>query len=169
MNKKIIFDIDSTLTDHWRRIRKFTIPKWPNGTIDSKAFSREEVLKDQITNGLKFFMSSLVSNKYDISYLTARGWPDAKNITIEQLKFLGMPNPEKVIIVSNMIEKVKILKNLKPDIYIDDFMTGQENSIGTFHKEVALSIQTLGINVIVFRNDWADVMEQIIIYEGRNK
>lgn len=167
--RKIIFDIDSTITDHWKRIRRNTLPQWPGGVIDSKAFTREEVLKDELTPLCSNFMEALLGRGFNISYLTARGWPLAGPITVEQLISLGMPNPDNIYIVKNIQEKIEVLRELKPNYYVDDFMTGQENSVGTFHKEVAKAIESLGIHVLVFRNDWRDILEQIEIYEGRNK
>ena len=39
---KLFCDIDSTINNHWERIRRFT----SNGTFDKlKAFSREEIIK----------------------------------------------------------------------------------------------------------------------------
>jgi hypothetical protein len=80
------------------------------------------------------------------------------------LKRWGAPNPDDVIFVNSLEEKVEVLDNKICDFFVDDFTTGQENSIGTFRKEVALAIEAKGIHVIVFRNNWLDVLEQIEMY-----
>jgi hypothetical protein len=66
-----------------------------------------------------------------------------------------------------MAEKVGLISKENCDFYVDDFITGQENNIGTFHREIAEAIQAKGVRVIVFRNDWFDVWEQIWLYLGR--
>lgn len=165
MNEIIIVDVDSTITDHWRRIRRNTIPKWPNGNISNKAWEREEVLKDKILPNCKDVLFYYYDEGWDIKYLTARGWRNADEITKEQLSNFNLPCPNQVIICSTLYEKINILKKEKPLFYIDDFMTGQEKCIGTFRQDVAFSIFEMGIHVIVFRNDWIDVKEQMEAYK----
>lgn len=166
MTKVILCDIDSTLSDHWKRIRRNTVPKWPGGTIKSDAFGRTEVMKDALLPYCHNVLWELQNNGFYIRYLTARGWEHATRITIEQLTNWGLPNPQDVILVRNMKEKLDVVKTGICKYVIDDFMTGQENAIGTLHKDIAETMQTMGINIIVFRNDWLDVLEQIRIYEN---
>jgi hypothetical protein len=170
MNDKIVIcDIDSTMCDHWKRIRKNTIPSWPGGVISSKAWSREEVLQDELLPRCSEFLWRLQCNGFYIRYLTARGWPHARQITVEQLTNWNVPNPQDVMFTSNLADKVSVLSSNICNYYVDDFMTGQENAIGTFHSETAKAIESIGIYVVVFRNDWMDVWEQIQIYEQRSK
>lgn len=168
MSEKIVIcDIDSTMSDHWKRIRRNTVPKWPGGTIDLQAFGREEVMKDFLLPGCMHVLTMLAGKGFYIRYLTARGWLHAKQITMDQLTYWHVPNPQDVILCSNIISKTSILSKETCDYYVDDFMTGQENNIGTFHHGVARAIEAKGIHVIVFRNDWQDVWEQIQLYEQR--
>ncbi len=162
MSKTLITDIDGTITDHWCRIRRNTVPKWPGGKIDPKAFTRQEVLKDKMVLDCQFALWDLEDQGYQIRYLTARGWPGALEITREQLRGFMLPNPDDVTIVNSMREKFDWLKANPCDVYIDDFMTGQENAIGTFHRDIACFIDALGIKVVVFRNDWQDALEQVL-------
>jgi hypothetical protein len=167
--KTIICDIDSTCGDHWRRIRRNTNPSWPGGVISHKAWSREEVLQDQLIDSCKITLEQFVAQGFHIRYLTARGWTHARRITIEQLERWQLPNPQDVMITSNMASKVDMLNAHMCNYYIDDFMTGQENAIGTFRSNVATAIQSKGIYVVVFRNDWLDVYEQILLYEKKEQ
>lgn len=164
--KTIICDIDSTLSNHWKRIREYSIPKWPGDNIDPKAFGREAVLTDSLLPGCCEVLWLLHREGFLIRYLTARGWPFVVPITEEQLKGWDLPTPQDFIVCNNMAKKVEILDKDICDYYIDDFMTGQENNIGTFHHGIARAIQSKGVKVIVFRNDWFDVLEQIRIYEN---
>jgi hypothetical protein len=75
---------------------------------------------------------SLQARGFHIRYLTARGWDVKGRVTREQLKRWGAPNPDDVIFVNSLEEKVEVLDNKICDFFVDDFTTGQENSIGTF-------------------------------------
>jgi len=161
---KIICDIDSTITDHWRRIRRWTKPHWPGGRCSSEAFTRDEVMKDLMLPDCREVLWDL-SNRYEIGYLTARGWPRGLQVTLEQLDGFDLPNPKEVTVVASIGDKVAVLRDNPCAVYIDDFMTGQENAIGTFRRRVAEAIEEMGIFVIPFRNDWLDVREQIRYWE----
>jgi len=167
--KYVICDIDSTMSDHWKRIRRNTVPEWPNGVINDRAWSREEVLQDKLLPHCHDILWGLETSGFHVRYLTARGWTHARRITIDQLTEWGVPNPSDVMFTSNLASKIEVITPEICNYYIDDFMTGQENNIGTFRKNVAEAIQNMGIKVIVFRNDWLDVLEQINIYEKRDK
>jgi hypothetical protein len=106
---------------------------------------------------------------FEIKYLSARGWSSAGEISEEQLTRLGVPNPWKITIVSNMQEKIDKLTSRSCDFYIDDFLSGQEGNIGTFRGDIARAIEAKGIRVIVFRNDWLDVLYQINYYVSGEK
>jgi len=164
--KTIIVDIDSTMSNHWVRIRRNTLPYWPGSTISNKAWSREEVLTDTLLPGCQEVLFTLSSQDFHICYLTARNWPDAREITLEQLAKWEVPNPKNVMFTDTLAGKVDVLSKEMCHYLVDDFMTGQEHSIGTFHAGVAKAIQAKGIRVIVFRNDWWDVYDQIRIYEN---
>lgn len=164
----LITDIDSTVFDHWRRIRRNTVPQWPGIQISNKAWTWEELAKDKLLPYCSQVLWGLAGKGFQIRYLSARGWGDSLALTIRQLKESKLPNPEDVTIVPTMLHKPLILKRLNPcDYYVDDFMTGQEKAIGTFHADIGKEIARLNITVIPFRNDWLDVEEQIVIYESR--
>ena len=155
-NPIIYIDVDSTINDHWRRIIDYTVPKWPNGTIDKMAFVQDAIMKDK---PLQFAAEILGTLKQTyrclIYFLTARNFPDARRITkkwLEQNGFSGLY--KNILIVPSISAKVKYIEMNRPDIVIDDFMTGQENSIPTFNKEIAHAIEQLGVKVIVFQGSW---------------
>lgn len=158
-----VFDIDSTIVDHWPRIRRNTVPRWPGGTIHKNAWTWLELEMDNLTENPLRCLDVLwgLSTMNEIRYLTARGYDLDGALTIRQLKNLKVPSPESVTVVSNMSAKIAVLTEIKPYVYVDDFTTGQENAIGTFHREIAKAIEALGIHVVVFRNNWADVMDQV--------
>ena len=47
MRKQLYCDIDSTINNHWVRIKKWALPSFPGSSIDPRAFSREEIMKDK--------------------------------------------------------------------------------------------------------------------------
>jgi len=158
--KRFWTDIDSTLTDHWKRVRKWTRPQWPGNAVDSRCWTQMEVLSDRILRMAKPVLECVEARGYEIGYITARGYRDARGITSEQLRQLKVPNGSNFHIVSTMAAKGEFLRQNPVDFYVDDFTTGQEHVIPTVRRETAEAIQALGIKVIVFRNDWEDVWEQ---------
>ena len=163
--KTIYVDIDSTINDHYRRIRRNTKPNWPNGHLDKNAFTQAEVMKDLPIVGAPETLNTLQdAHKFEINFLTARAWRDARQITEQWLARYGFKY-KTLYIVASMEAKVNALEIYRPDYVIDDFTSGQENSIITFRSDIAQRIQDFGIKVIVFRNDWQDVIEQIAYYE----
>lgn len=167
MTRTLVSDIDSTLTDHWRRIRRCTVPRWPNGVIDSRAWTWEEIAKDALLPGAYDVLWELDRQGYEISYLTARNWDAGARISRRQLAHLRLPSPDAVEVVCTLNDKIARLAARQCTYYVDDFMTGQEHSVGSFHKDVATRIEASGVHVVVFRSDWFDVLEQIALYEER--
>lgn len=161
---KIFCDIDSTINDHWRRIRRNTVPNWPNGRLDKKAFTEAEIMEDYPID-YNCVLDNIVLAGAELSFLTARNFIGAREITVKWLKEIAKIAYKELYIVPSMESKIDFLAIHRPDYYIDDFMSGQENSIPTFRRGIAEAIENLGINVIVFRNDWNDVLEQIQYYE----
>ena len=86
----IVFDIDSTIVDHWRRIRRNTVPRWPGGKIHKKAWTWPELEMDNFTGNPIECLGTLrgLSHLYEIQYLTARGYDLDGVLTIRQLKNL---------------------------------------------------------------------------------
>jgi hypothetical protein len=165
--KTLITDIDSTITDHWRRIRRYAQPYWPGLGIRPEAFERKAVLEDRMLPGCGETLWMLRRKGYEIGYLTARGWDRDGLVTKDQLNRFNLPDWNRVQIVRNLPEKLGVLSRAGCTYYVDDFMTGQEKAVGTFHRDIAQQIEQLGVHVIVFRNDWKDVVEQIRYYEEK--
>ena len=156
----IVCDIDSTVNDHWNRILRCS----NSGVIDEKkAFSAVEVMKDKVLpNALEVNHKAVRLYHCNWVFLTARGWKDAYSITDSWLfkkEFLY----HDLIICKNMSSKIEILKNMNCDIYIDDFTSGQERGLSnlTFRKDIKDAIENLGINVLVAKNNWLDILKII--------
>ncbi|SVD00905.1 uncharacterized protein METZ01_LOCUS353759, partial [marine metagenome] len=96
---KLFCDIDSTINNHWKRIQKWTVPKFPNDNIDPKAFTREEVMKDEPLEDALESINEL-SRYYEIYFLTARDFPEAKSITTDWLNKNGFPYKGVIVVNS---------------------------------------------------------------------
>jgi len=135
--------------------------------VASSAFLPEEVLLDGLLPGCREVLWEIKKWGYEIAYLTAREWDRDGTLTKQQLQRFALPEPTQVHVVSHLENKAEFLRPLHCSFYVDDFMTGQERSIGTFHAETARAIEALGVHVIPFRNDWADVLVQMVFYGAR--
>lgn len=157
---KLFCDIDGTVNYHYKRIRKWTLPKWPGEKIDLRAFTREEILKDEVipdsVNALKE-----LSNYFDIYFLTARDFPNAYKITKEWLDTMGFLY-DGIHIVSTPIEKVKFLKKHKSDLFIDDLQRGHQTSKVEYYDDVITQLIKSNIRFEIFSNNWDAIMVKYI-------
>ena len=48
MKKQLYCDIDSTVNNHWVRIKKWALPQYPGNGIHHLAFSRDEIMLDEV-------------------------------------------------------------------------------------------------------------------------
>ncbi len=88
--KQLWVDVDSTLNNHWVRIQKWATPSFPGNGIDRRAFTREEIMKDEpLPNAIETLKE--FSKEWDIHILSARGFGDAFNITKDWLDKHGFP------------------------------------------------------------------------------
>ena len=71
--KKLYCDIDSTINNHWVRIQRWALPKFPGTSIDQRAFTKQEIMKDSPLPGSLEAIKKL-SKFYEIHFLTARNF-----------------------------------------------------------------------------------------------
>lgn len=159
--KKILYcDIDNTVNRQAESIRRFTKPSWPGPKIDQKVFTREEVLKYGMKPMAKGAIE-LLSQEYDINFLSARGFRDALQITKDELRSYGILW-NAIYVVPNFTKKISFLRGTKCDLYIDDFTGGHNKLIPTFYKDYVAMIESFGIKVEVFMDNWAEIVERNI-------
>jgi len=157
MKKQLYCDIDSTINNHWVRIQKWALPSFPGNSIDPRAFTEEEILKDEPLSGS---LEALIdfSADWDIHYLTARNFPDAYSITKKWLDKEGFPY-KTINVVKKSADKPMFLVTRQCDLFIDDLSKGQER--GPSYKELYnATIKDLiyhGINFEVFKGDWSHI------------
>ncbi len=152
--KHIYIDVDSTLNNHWVRIQKWALPSFPGTSIDHRAFTREELMKDEPLDYAKEALDDL-SQYGKIHILSARNFQDAEKITEDWLvehdfKF------DTVNIVAKSIHKPPFLKDKQVDLFVDDFSAGQEfgDSYVNLYKDTLLELDDMEIPYIVFNGDW---------------
>ena len=160
---KILFcDIDSTINNHWVRIQKWAQPSFPGTSIHQKAFTREEIMKDlPIENAVESIKK--FSKEYEIHFLSARNFPEAWDITKQWLDKWGFTY-KSINIVRSSIDKVQFVKQYPCDLFIDDFSKGQEygNSYEVLYTDTINQLNSMGINLEVFKNNWLELTEKYI-------
>jgi|TARA_B100000424_G_scaffold226530_1_gene186985 uncharacterized HAD superfamily protein len=160
---KILFcDIDSTINNHWVRIQKWAQPSFPGTSIHQNAFTREEIMKDlPIENAVESIEK--FSKEYEIHFLSARNFPEAWDITKQWLDKWGFTY-KSINIVRSSIDKVQFVKQNPCDLFIDDFSKGQEygNSYEVLYTDTINQLNSMGINLEVFKNNWLELTEKYI-------
>ena len=157
--RKILYcDIDSTINNHWVRIQKWALPKYPGTKIHPNAFSREEIIKDELLPGAKEAIEKFIKNGWEVHFLTARGFKDAYNITKEWLDLKDVPY-NSITCVKHSKDKPEFLKEREVDLFIDDLSEGQEysNSYKNIYYDTIKKLKEFNIPFIRFKGDWSDI------------
>jgi len=156
IKNKLFCDIDSTINNHWERIKKFTT----NGRCDwSKAFSREEIMKDKVLQGSKEALQEL-SSRYEIHFLTARPFDNAYEITKDWLDSNGF-SYESIIVVNSSMEKLKYV--IEPNcLFIDDFSKKHEihPPYKILYWDVIKELNKNNVDYEIFKNNWQEILER---------
>ena len=154
---QLAVDLDSTLQDHWNRISRNSV----NGVIQSSAWSREELDKDVILPGALEALQKFYEAGWQITILTSREWESAREDSIAWLEANGlMQYIEDVHTVDGMKFKLPWLQQHKCDLFIDDFMSGQELMTPMFLCNLYLDLWQAAIRVEPFRNNWSDIVKR---------
>jgi hypothetical protein len=160
MKKQLYCDIDSTINDHWVRIQKWALPKFPGTSIDPRAFTRQEILKDKVLPGALEAINSFAV-EWEIHFLTARNFSEARSITKEWLDAKGFPY-SSINVVARSKDKPPFLLKKKCDLFIDDLSAGQE--FGPSYKNLYHgTIQQLKFYKIpfeIFKNNWDELVKK---------
>ncbi len=162
MRKQLYCDIDSTINNHWVRIKRWALPSFPGSSIDSKAFSREEIMKDDVLPGALNAVEQF-SKDWDIHFLTARNFPDAYSITEQWLTQKGFPY-DTINVVKKSKDKPPFLVQRQVDLFVDDLSAGQEfgPSYINLYTSTIQDLQNKNIKFEIFKNNWAEILERYI-------
>lgn len=162
-------DVDSTLNNHWRRIRRWS----KFGQTDPQAFTDEEAFKDEPLPDAVDALQSFRNCAWTVIILTARDWDLEGTATRRWLDYWNFRYHD-LIVVPSAEHKIGVLfadKVYGPRIgevdipkcdrlFIDDFTSGQEKKIPVFcHTLYARALRT-GVQVEPFRNNWKDIVER---------
>jgi SAM-dependent methyltransferase/5'(3')-deoxyribonucleotidase len=159
VNKKptLYCDIDSTVNNHYVRIKRHT----SNGTCNfTAAHSREELMKDEVLPHAKNSIDTL-SKKYNIVFLTARNFPNAYNLTREWLVANNLYF-DSIIVVNRSIDKIKHLRGANC-LFIDDLSRKHETNppYKVLYHDTIKALEDRKINYILFKGDWKEVMSRL--------
>jgi hypothetical protein len=151
-------DIDSTVNDHYNRIERNTV----NGVTSKKAWTREEMEKDQVLENAVYVNHLLTNNGAALFFLTARlGVKDHVDITESWLDKHGF-RYNGILYCRRMIDKINIVKIAPPHLLIDDFMTCQERGKENmrFRIDIVEELKKY-CEVAVFKGEWIQLCYQI--------
>ncbi len=162
MKKQLYCDIDSTINNHWVRIQKWALPSFPGSSIHPNAFTREEIMLDDVLPGSLEAIKKF-SEDWDVHFLTARNFADASSITKDWLDKHGFPY-ESINVVAKSIDKPPFLASRKVDLFIDDLSAGQERgpSYVNLYTSTISQLNDLHIPFIVFRDNWEEIVKNVI-------
>lgn len=166
MGKRIFVDIDSTINDHWRRIRDHTVGGWPGDTISGDAFG-EAAMEDMALPHAKNILAQLVNDHdFELTFLTSRGWDLGHDVTERWLARNGFDFYKQVLKVPSHTSKVQLLEFYRPDYWVDDCISGQERLIPSVLVDLMREADDLGVRVVLPWHGWMDVLDQIERLEG---
>jgi len=162
MKKQLYCDIDSTLNNHWIRIQKWALPSFPGSSIHHNAWSREEILKDEVLPHAPEAIQRF-NQTWDVHFLTARNFNNAYEITKEWLD-LNLFEYKSINVVKRSINKPAFLKNQRCDLFIDDLSAGQEYgpSYVNLYKNTISQLEADNIPYIIFKNNWKNIIKAVL-------
>jgi len=150
----------------WERIRRAAVPSWPGQTFDaSRAFSAEELARDKPLKGAAEALAGL-SRDWEVSFLTARGFPDAFALTEQWLHDHGFSHFSRLVVVGQARDKVAwleeemaateaaVLPESRRVLLVDDLSRGHHLAKPEPDRETIGLLQEAGIPFEVF--DFAD-------------
>ena len=161
MKKQLYCDIDSTLNNHWVRIQKWALPTFPGNSIHPNAWSREEILKDEVLpNSLEAIRR--FNETWDVHFLTARNFDNAYEITKEWLDMKGFEY-KSINVVKRSIHKPPFLKERVCNLFIDDLSAGQEfgPSYVNLYNDTIKQLKVNSIPFIIFKNNWNNIIKAV--------
>ncbi|CAK0901568.1 unnamed protein product [Prorocentrum cordatum] len=95
---RLFVDVDHTVSDARERIRRATVPSWPGVSVDmGRALSLQELLQDPPIPGAAAALASLARD-WEVSFLSARGSPDAFEATRRWLELHGFAYGQLILV-----------------------------------------------------------------------
>jgi len=148
-NNIIACDIDNTVANQEERfLRNFDTNR---NILKSDAFSRYEMLLDKpIRDSVDVI--NVLGKKYNIIWVSARkkSW---HNRSVEWLKKHNFPF-DKIHLVEQNDNKIKVLVELKPIVFIDDMKYNWENFDPKPCTNFMSTLDSLNIPFEIFNDNW---------------
>jgi uncharacterized HAD superfamily protein len=146
-------DIDNTVSDQFQRYKDFFNSE--TQTILPQAFEKNEIIKDRPIYGAVEAITSL-SKKYRIFWVSARPL-EHYDITYQWLtkhKFYI----DDLLLVEKHNNKIKVLFQMKPHVYIDDLKYGWEILQPKLKTNFIKRLHDVSVNFEIFDNNWEQIL-----------
>lgn len=148
-------DIDSTVNNHWVRIRKWAIGQEPPRRIDPRAFTPEEVLLDEIAFDSVTWIRKFKEDGWNVHWLTARP-TTLREATLSWLTQNGFP-VDSLTLVKSAKDKPGFLAARKVDLFVDDLTRGHENDSPELYDDVIRELRAKSVPFEVFAANWEEI------------
>jgi hypothetical protein len=156
-NNILVCDIDNTVSSQLQRYCRFYSPA--EGRILPQAFDEQEISRDEPLLGAVEALNRL-TEKFRIVWLSARP-PYQYEMTRKWLIRNGFPRDE-LILVDKRNDKIPVLIDIRPYVYIDDMKYNYENIDPRPTTEFMRCLDENGIRYEVFRNNWVEIADKYL-------
>lgn len=156
-NAILVCDIDNTVSAQFHRYCRFYSPV--EGRVMPQAFDEREIACDEPLSGAVGALNRL-AEKFRIVWLSARPSHQYR-MTNEWLVRNGFPLDE-LILVEKRNDKIPVLIDIRPYVYIDDMKYNYENIDPRPTTDFMKCLDENGINYEIFRNNWVEIADKYL-------
>jgi len=147
-------DLDGTLNNYDAILRAEG-----RGQLIDDAFHLAHVRQALPLPGSREALSAFAKANWNITIFTSRGFQDAGQVTQKWLLLHNCPH-HHILCVAGMHDKPSYLYRLKPNLFIDDFMAGQETDNPIFLSRVYEACRDTNVPIEVFRHNWPEIIQR---------
>lgn len=158
--KKLVCDIDNTVSDQLKRFERFfdrqTKKLHPQALLDS------EMLQDEPLPGAIQAIQTF-SEYYKIIWLSARSMSQWGPTQQWLLKY-GF-HIDELILVDSHDNKIPFLRELRPDLFIDDLKYDWEILEPKLKTDYIKKLESHNIHFEVFENNWDEILKKYVLHK----
>lgn len=155
--KVLVCDIDNTVTDELKRLRRFLDPKTQK--VLPQAYNEQEVFRDEPLPGASQALKRL-AERFRIVWLSTRPASQYK-MTFEWLTRNEFP-VDDLILVEKRNDKIPVLMSIKPYVYVDDMKYNYGDLEPQPTTDFMKYLDDNGINYEIFDGNWGEIADKYI-------